>query len=124
MSEPLHLENVVPILRVASLAASVAYYTEVLGFSVDWQMGGMVSVSRDRHGLMLCEGAQGNPGAWVWVGVTDAAALCDEIAPRGARIVRPLSNFPWAYEMQVADPDGHILRFGSEPRGDLPYDTW
>jgi hypothetical protein len=24
-------------------------------------------------------------------------------------------NRPWAYEMQVEDPDGHVLRFGSEP---------
>ena len=25
-------------------------------------------------------------------------------------------HYPWAYEMKVTDPDGHVLRFGSEPK--------
>jgi hypothetical protein len=25
-------------------------------------------------------------------------------------------NFPWACEMRVGDPDGHVLRFGSDPK--------
>ena len=54
-----------PILRVRDLAASVTYYTTVLGFQEDWQGPGLfASVSRDRCILFLCEGDQGNPGAW------------------------------------------------------------
>jgi hypothetical protein len=30
------------------------------------------------------------------------------------------TNFAWAYEMQVEDPDGRVLRFGSDPKGDRP----
>ena len=35
-----------PIFRVADVRASLGYYTDVLDFSLDWDAGGMVSVSR------------------------------------------------------------------------------
>jgi len=111
-------EVVTPILSVRELSASVRHYVEVLGFRVDWTDEGMVSVSRDRCSLMLCEGAQGNPGTWVWIGVEDAGALHAEYRASGAAVRMEPTDFPWAYEMQVTDPDGHVLRFGSEPRGD------
>jgi predicted enzyme related to lactoylglutathione lyase len=109
-------EVVTPILRVRELSASVQHYVHVLGFRVDWTDEGMVSVSRDRCSLMLCEGAQGNPGTWVWIGVADAGALHAEYRASGAAVRLEPTDFPWAYEMQVTDPDGHVLRFGSEPR--------
>jgi hypothetical protein len=34
------------------------------------------------------------------------------------------ANFPWALEMHVADPDGHVLRFGSEPILGRPFASW
>jgi catechol 2,3-dioxygenase-like lactoylglutathione lyase family enzyme len=119
------IECVVPILRVARLAASVAYYVDRLGFRVDWQQpGAMASVSRDGKAIMLCEGAQGNPGTWVWIGVRDAAALHAELAAKGAAIRMAPTNFVWALELHVTDPDGHVLRFGSEPLADQPHVDW
>lgn len=115
-------ECVIPILRVGSLRASIDYYVSVLGFKVDWhEPGGMASVSRDGRAIMLCEGGQGNPGTWVWIGVDDSAILFDEYRAKGATIRMAPTNYPWAYEMQVEDPDGHVLRFGSEPRADRPF---
>jgi hypothetical protein len=32
-------------------------------------------------------------------------------------------NYPWAYEMKVQDPDGHVRRLGSKPRGNIPFDA-
>ena len=78
-------EGVSPILRVRSLADSIAYYVDVLGFKVDWQNPGiMASVSR-ACGIFLCEGDQGHPGGWVWIGVGDAGALFDEYRARGGQ---------------------------------------
>jgi predicted enzyme related to lactoylglutathione lyase len=34
---------------------------------------------------------------------------------RGVKILLEPTNFPWALEFQVEDPDGNVLRFGSEP---------
>jgi hypothetical protein len=50
------------------------------------------------------------------VGVEDAEALFAEFSAKGARIRSPPQNFDWAYEFQIEDPDGHVLRFGSEPK--------
>jgi catechol 2,3-dioxygenase-like lactoylglutathione lyase family enzyme len=114
-------EGAQPILRVADMERSVRYYTEVLGFTnAEWGDGSFTAVDRDGAGIYLCCGAQGNPGTWVWVGVEDVAVLFEEYKASGAMILHAPENYPWAYEMKVVDPDGHVLRFGSEPRADLP----
>jgi predicted enzyme related to lactoylglutathione lyase len=116
-------EGCVPILRVRRLADTLDYYLRVLGFKVDWQYELIASVSRDRCRVFLSEGDQGNPGAWVWVGVSDADSLHREIAAKGAKVRHPPTNYPWACEMQVEDPDGNILRMGSEPKEE-PFGEW
>lgn len=114
-------ENATPILSVSDLVVSVRYYVETLGFvSADWGSKFFTAVNRDQAGIYLCQGGQGRPGTWVWIGVEDAAQLFEEYTASGARIIRPPQNYPWAFEMHVEDPDGHVLRFGSEPRSDQP----
>ena len=76
----------------------------------------MISVSRDRKSIMLCEGEQGQSGTWLWIGVDDADQFFAEFSAKGARIRSPPQNFSWAYEFTVEDPDRHVLRFGSEPK--------
>jgi catechol 2,3-dioxygenase-like lactoylglutathione lyase family enzyme len=119
-------EGSVPILRVADLRASTDYYQRVLGFERDWGGDGpfpwMASVSRDGAAVMLCQGAQGRPGTWVWFGVDDVLRLRDEYAARGVKVVLPPTNFSWAMEMRVEDPDGHVLRFGSDADGSRPFE--
>ena len=110
-----------PILSVRDMARSLRYYVDVLGFSnADWGGDDFTLVSRDGAGIYLAEADQGHPGTWAWVGVDDVEALHREYAASGAIIREPPRNFPWAYEMKVEDPDGHVLRIGSEPRDDHP----
>ena len=33
----------------------------------------------------------------------------------GVKIRMAPTNYPWALEMHVEDPDGNVIRFGSEP---------
>jgi catechol 2,3-dioxygenase-like lactoylglutathione lyase family enzyme len=113
-----------PIVRVADLAASIAYYVDVLGFRIDWQAPPLVSVSRDRCCLFLSQGDQGHPGGWIWTGVNDVKALHEDLRGRGARIRQAPTNFQWALEIQVADPDGNVLRFGSDPLKGVPFGPW
>ena len=114
-----------PILPVRDLAKSVDYYVCVLGFKLDWQTPGIfASVSRGRAFLFLCEGDQGHPGTWVWIGVEDAAALFKEYQQSGAKIRLNPTNYQWTYEMQVEDLDGNILRMGSEPLPNQPIGEW
>jgi catechol 2,3-dioxygenase-like lactoylglutathione lyase family enzyme len=113
-----------PIFRVAWLAASLEYYVTVLGFKIDWEESGIASVSRDRCCLFLCQGDQGHPGAWAWIGVADAEAVFEELRARGARVRHPPTNYSWALELQVEDLDGNVLRLGSDPRKNEPVGEW
>ena len=113
-----------PILRVADLRASIDYYVNILRFKVDWDADSIASVSRDRCCIFLCEGDQGNPGVWMWIGVPDAAALHDELLAKGAKIRNPPTNYWWALEMQVEDLDGNVLRLGSDPIEGQPFGPW
>jgi len=124
-ADAIAFEGVTPILRVRSLAASIDYYVNVLGFKLDWEASGpSASVSRGRCHLFLCEGDQGNPGTWVWIGVGDCERLFEEYCAKGAKVRHPPTNYPWALEMQVEDPDGNVLRMGSQPKSDRPVGEW
>ena len=119
----------IPILRVRDLTASVRYYTEVLGFKVDWgfpdeEYSFFASVSRGRCHLFLSEGDQGHFGTWVWIDGQDVEPLHEEFKAAGAKIRNPPTNYEWALEMQVEDPDGNVLRFGSDPKKDEPFGPW
>jgi catechol 2,3-dioxygenase-like lactoylglutathione lyase family enzyme len=109
-------ERANPILRVADMQASLRYYVDVLGFTnADWGSDDFTCVSRDGADIYLSQGDQGQPGTWVWIGVGDVRALHEEYTSAGAIILHPPESFPWAWEMKVGDPDGHVLRFGSDP---------
>ena len=121
MGLPTNVEMIDPILCVADLDASLRYYTEVLGFdAAPWNTVGFTAVTLAGHGIYLAQGMQAphsQPGAWVWIGVGDARAVHALYESRGAIIRLPPTNYPWALEMQVEDPDGNVLRFGSDPDG-------
>jgi catechol 2,3-dioxygenase-like lactoylglutathione lyase family enzyme len=113
---PTNFECINPILRVEDMAASVRYYVDVLGFeNAEWGSDAFTHVGREGKGIYLCRGAQGHAGAWVWIGVGDVRSLYAAYRARGAVIRQAPKNEPWALEMQIEDPDGNVLRFGSEP---------
>lgn len=112
-----HFENSQPILRVEDMAASLRFYVEKLGFrNTGWGDGDFTSVNRDSAGIYLCRGGQGRGGAWIWIGVEDAEKLHEELKAQGVAIRSPLTNHAWALEFHVEDPDGNVIRFGSDPR--------
>ena len=117
-SQPhVRFEGSQPILRVENMQASLRFYVDALGFeNASWGTDNFTSVSRDRAGIYLCRGDQGRGGAWAWIGVEDVEKLHEEYKARGVTIRLPPTNFPWALEMQIEDPDGNVLRLGSEPR--------
>ena len=109
-------EHAAPILNVADMARSVRYYVDVLGFSnAAWGSDEFTCVTRDGATIYLAAGGQGHPGTWVWLGVEDVEMLHEEYRQSGGTILQPPERFPWACEMKVGDPDGHVLRFGSDP---------
>lgn len=117
-SKPAHVrfEGSQPILRVEDMHRALHFYVDLLGFTnADWGTEEFTSVNRDRAGIYLARGSQGAGRAWIWVGVEDVEKLQQEYLARGVVIRMPPTKFPWALEMQVEDPDGNVIRIGSDP---------
>jgi len=117
------VECTIPILPVADLAASVAFYRNTLGFKLAWgdvQADSVCSVLRDGCPIMLMKQAAPVSPTWVWIGLEDES-LFDDYPAKGARVVQEPRNRPWAYEMKIADLDGNVLWLGTEPRADEPF---
>ena len=111
------LENVTPILNVKDMSLSLAFYVGILGFkNAEWGDDNFTSINRNNTGLYLCKGGQGVSGTWIWIGFDgDIFSLYQKLKTEGVRIKLPPTNFSWAYEMQIEDPDGHVLRLGTDP---------
>ena len=108
------VENSIPVLGVRGLAASVAFYRDVLGFEVEWNAGEICSVARDGCSIMLQVRPDAGRGT-VWIGL-DGEALIAAAMKSGAMILQPPTNHPWAFDMKLADPDGNVVWLGAEPR--------
>lgn len=113
----IYYEGSQPILRVENMQAALRFYVGVLGFTnATWGTDDFTSVNRDRAGIYLCRRAQGRGGAWLWLGVDDVEVIYQDLKQRGVPIRMAPTNYPWALEMHLEDPDGNVLRLGSEPK--------
>jgi catechol 2,3-dioxygenase-like lactoylglutathione lyase family enzyme len=117
------IENIIPILSVQDMSRSLAFYVDLLGFTnADWGDDNFTCVGRDKRSLYLCKGGQGSPGTWVWIGFDgDIFSLHQSLLLKGVTITLPPTNYSWALEMHVQDPDGHVLRFGTDPNDKVPF---
>lgn len=113
------VECTIPILPVGDLERSIRFYTETMGFKLDWSSGPVCSVSWNGRAIMLrLTNSIVGPG-WVWIGL-ESDALFHLYREKGVKILQEPMNWSWAYEMKFEDPDGNVLWLGTEPRDDLP----
>lgn len=113
------IECTIPILPVSDLGRSIHFYSQTLGFHLDWNAGAICSVSRDGRAIMLRETGSGEARAWVWIGV-ESDAVFQELRRNGVKVGQEPRNWSWAYEMKFEDLDGNVLWLGTDPRDDLP----
>lgn len=109
------IECVIP----TSIKTSIAFYSEVLGFSKDWSYEkdgySVAGISRDGISIYLSEGHQGTKEGWIWIGLEDDS-LFEQIMASQTKTIQEPKNYSYAYEMRIEDPDGHIIQLGSEPK--------
>src|SRR5689334_16454728 len=118
-TDPINIkvETISPILNIRDMARSLSFYVDILGFTIaDWSDENFTSVSRDNKWIYLCRSGQGAPGTWIWIGFDgNIFDLYESLKSKGVSIKLPPTNFSWAYELHIEDPDGHVIRLGTEP---------
>jgi predicted enzyme related to lactoylglutathione lyase len=123
------LTGISPVLLVADLDRSIAFYRDALGF--DCEVYGdppdFAVASRDAAVILLALAADGERLVPHWqivdkmvnayIRVDDADAIYAEVQERGACIDYTIYDAPHGFrEFGVQDPDGHDIAFG-QPLG-------
>lgn len=120
-----HLTGIAPQFLVDDLDRAIAYYCNKLGFELDFVYESFyASITRDgfaihlKHGPRLAaekEHRKLNEHLDAYISVSGIRGLFSELETRGAQVIKPLEQRPWAcLDFYVEDPDGNILCF-SEP---------
>lgn len=115
------LSYIAPVLRVADLSKSIAFYRDKLGFEVEFNYENFyASVNRDgaRIHLSCTAPAQRDQAAFereehidACAVVCGAEALAATFASAGVPFSVPLRQMPYGTEFYVRDPDGYIIGF-------------
>jgi predicted enzyme related to lactoylglutathione lyase len=119
------LSGISPVLLVADIERSVAYYRDRLGFECEvyGEPPNFASATRDQATILLalCSEPERIVPNWrivdnVWnayIRVDDADAVYAEVQERGAPIDYTIYDAPHGFrEFGVQDPDGHDIAFG------------
>ena len=112
---------IAPVLRVANIARSIAFYRDQLGFNVDFVHEGFyASVSRQGCRLHLkCAppiprdqaGLEREEHIDACVVGPGIAALAAQFTSAGVALLVPLRRMAYGTEFYVRDPDGYVLGF-------------
>ena len=115
------LKYVAPVLQVADLERSLAFYRDQLGFALEFAYEGFyASVIRDGCRVHLNRSAplgrdqkafEAAEQLDACFGVEDAESLANAFASSGAVFSVKLRSMPYGREFYVRDPDGYVLGF-------------
>jgi GNAT superfamily N-acetyltransferase/uncharacterized glyoxalase superfamily protein PhnB len=114
------LSHVEPVLAVRDVAATVSYWTEILGFKSKWTWGeppnhGGVSWGETFIQFTLNpELAALSKGNCVWIRVRNLDALFDLHKNKNAEIVTPMQDQPWGMaDYTVREINGYYVIFSA-----------
>lgn len=109
-------ECLTPILYVRDFEEAIKYYREKLLFERLWDWGDPPSfgaVGLGKVEIFFSLQGQGHPGTWLSIFVDDVDDYFERIRRLGADVIMPPTDKPWGLrEIQVRDPNQHVLRFG------------
>jgi catechol 2,3-dioxygenase-like lactoylglutathione lyase family enzyme len=109
------------VFTVRDIAASTAYYRDVLGFDITFEYGKptfYACLCRDAVALHLIAASRTErlPGnGAICIFVNDVDKVYNELRERKARVVKEPQTYPYGMrDFDVLDPDGNQLVFGME----------
>jgi predicted enzyme related to lactoylglutathione lyase len=115
-SDPAQFIQGAPVLHVADVEATAAYYRDVLGFTWDFGDGQYSVVWRDNSAIHLTRASQPElAGIHLFQWVRDVDAYYREIQERGADVLEEPTDRPYRIrELKVRDPNGVEIVFGQD----------
>ena len=110
---------VIPVLRIFDVAKAREFYSEFLGFTIDWEHTfedhAPVYFQASREGVLLHlseHHGDASPAATVRILVPDVMALHRELQGRDYPYARPgVETQPWGLEVTVLDPFANRIVF-------------
>jgi uncharacterized glyoxalase superfamily protein PhnB len=119
------ITGIAPQFLVDDLDRAIAYYRDRLGFELEFcYQSFYASVGRDGFAIHLkCAPKlaadrahrKQNEHLDAYVSVSGIRALFTELQTRGADVIKPLEERPWAcLDFYVEDSDGYILCFSEQ----------
>ena len=123
----MRISQVIPQLRTTDLAATIRFYTEQLGFALDFQYQDFYAGLRagdQRVHLKLVDTADpsidfvdAGEHFHLYLEIDDAAAAAERLRARGVAPVKALHDTPWGTrEFAVKDDQGHTIYVGERRR--------
>ena len=113
-----------PQLVVADIEHSIDFYTNKLGFVIDFRYEDFYAgINKDGCSIHLKTGKPSleerknkriNEDLDIVFSVEGIENLYEEFSNRSIEIIQPLRNMPYGKEFYVTDPDGYIIAFLEE----------
>jgi len=115
------IRSMSPLLVVSDLERSLDFYTQELGFEIDFRYEDFyAAITRDGYSIHLKLGTPNmeerlsrgkNEDLDLIFSIDNIHDLFEAIRSRTVIIVRPLREMPYGHEFYIADPDGYISGF-------------
>lgn len=113
-----------PQLLVADLDSSITFYTEILGFELEFRYEDFYAgIIKDGHSIHLKSGKPSmeerqskreNNNLDIVFSVENVEGLYEQFLKMSVDIVQPLCTQPYGKEFYIADPDGYIFAYLEE----------
>jgi catechol 2,3-dioxygenase-like lactoylglutathione lyase family enzyme len=118
------IKKMSPQLIVRDIARSIAFYTEKLGFGLDFRYADFYAgMIKDGHSIHLKSGTPSteerknkrkNEDLDLVFSVDGIEDLYEQLSKNQVEFIQPLRDMPYGKEFYLVDPDGYIISFLEE----------
>jgi predicted enzyme related to lactoylglutathione lyase len=102
-------------LQVSNLERSIEFYSEKLGFEVDFRYEDFYAgIIKDGYSIHLkIDGSltENSNSLEILFSVDHIHDLYEELSARSVRFTQSLRQMPYGYEFYISDPDGNVIAF-------------